>query len=63
MNRTLSDPTVSIDVEVCHDVPTVHICAARRLIEDHCIPWEDFLVDFDARTTYNTREIFDWLGY
>ena len=59
----MTDYTVSVDVQVCSDVPVITMDAARNIVEDHGVPWDDFLNDFGAKSSYNTRKVFDWLGY
>ncbi len=59
----LSDNTVSVSDEVCRDVPIITAKAARNIVRDHGIDWNEFLDTYGERTEYNTRSLFEWLGY
>ena len=61
--RYLSDNTISVADEVCSDVPVITMEAARRIVEDHGIDWQEFVNDFGSQASYNTRRVFNWLGY
>ncbi len=44
--------------------PTMSVKTAHYIVvEDHRVSWDDFLTDLGVRTSYNTRNVFAWLGY
>ena len=59
----MTDYTVSVADQVAADVPIITLEAARNIVEDHRISWLNFIEDNGVKSAYNTRNVFNWLGY
>ncbi len=43
--------------------PRIDIEAARKIVENHGLHWDDFLDDLGTQAMYDTKNLLDWLGY